>query len=493
MQKLLLIVTLVLFGILTSTNVLAQVANQPPNLQVCGTNDTAIFDLTLTEPYIIGGQDPTFLVVTFYESQADANNALNVIAFPESYINSINPQIIYARLEDSSNGNFDTTSFEIYAIPAPTIFEPTPLEYCDPDNDGFGEFALTDADLEVTGGIPQGNLVVTYHYLESDAVSGVLPLASPYLNDVPFQQTVFVRLLDQSTGCFSITTLSLIVHLSPETISVSDLTVVDEDGDGFTTFDLTSKIPEILNGQTDIDVTFYESQADAESNVFMIANTSAYLNTSNPQTIFYRMEDLINSCYAINSFNLVAVDALIDEEPDDIFIDEGDNDGFAVFDLTVNEAQMLGDQNPAIAFFTYHTTFEDSDNGVNSIATPTAYLNNTNPQTIYVRLTNNNTGFYVLTSFEIETDGVLGVEENILSNLILYPNPASGIVMLQSSNLTEITELTIYNLLGQVLVSEYKTPENGTISVDVSGLSTGVYFIKIASEDVSVIKKIVKQ
>jgi len=384
------------------------------------------------------------------------------------------------------------TSFEIYAIPVPTISQPSPLSYCDPDNDGFGEFDLTSADLEVTGGIPPGVLVVTYHYTETDAVNDINPLASPFLNNVPFQQTVFVRLSDQSTGCFSITTLDLIVHLSPETILVSDLTVVDDDGDGFTSYDLTSKIPEILNGQTNIDITFYESQADAESNVFMIINASAYLNTTNPQTIFYRMEDVTTSCYAINSFNLVAVGALIYEEPDDIFVDEGDDDGLAIFDLTINEAQMLGDQNPAIALFTYHTSFEDSDNGVNAISTPTAYQNILNPQTIYVRLTNNNTGFYVLTSFVIETDEILGIEDTFISNFKMYPNPSEAIINLKSNRFSETIGISVYNLQGQLVITEENTPSNETIQVDIYNLTKGIYFVKIVSGENTVIKRLIK-
>ncbi|MFK5982566.1 MAG: T9SS type A sorting domain-containing protein [Flavobacteriaceae bacterium] len=467
------------------------IAFPPPNLQMSGTNDIAVFDLTITESYIIGGQDPTFLVVTFYVSQADADNALNAIAFPESYINTINPQVIFARIEDSSNGNFDTNFFEIFVIPAPTIFQPSPLKYCDPDNDGFGEFTLTDADLEVTGGIPQGNLVVTHHYLEADAVNGVLPLPITYLNDQPFQQTVFVRLFDQSTGCFSTTTLELIVQPTPEINTVDDIILIDEDGNGIEIFDLTVRESQILNGQA-ATITYHETEADAETNINAIVNPTSYVNISNPQTIYYRLEN-VDFCYSVGNFTLILVDALIEEEPDGIFIDEGDNDGSAIFDLTVNEAQMLGDQNPAIALFTYHTSFEDSENGINSIATPTAYLNNTNPQTIYVRLTNNNTGFYVLTSFVIETDGVLGIEENILSNLKLYSNPISGIITLQSSNLIESTDLTIYNIQGQIIIAENKIPSNEIIQVDISNLTTGIYFIKIVSGENSVIKRVIKK
>jgi len=153
---------------------------------------------------------------------------------------------------------------------------------------------------------------------------------------------------------------------------------------------------------------------------------------------------------------------------------------------------MLGDQDPLIVLFSYYITVEDSENGTNSITSPTAYQNIANPQAIFVRLTNSNTGSYLLADFEIETDGVLGVEDNFFKSFKLYPNPSTGTLNIQSSNLNEAVELAIYNLQGQELVSEHKTPENGTISVDVSGLSTGVYFIKITSGEITVVKKVVK-
>ncbi len=227
MKKHLLITAFVITGLLsTTTNLVAQVtANQPPDIDVCDDDNDgfAEFDLTIQEAAIIGAQDPTNLVVTFYETQVDATIATNPIANPETYFNIVNPQTIFARLEDFTNGDYSVTFFDLFVIIPPIIFEPNALQYCDPDNDGFGEFILTDADLQVTGGIPLGNLVVSYHVLLEDAQNGVLQLQSPYLNDVPFLQTVYVRLFDQSTGCFSLTTLDLVVLDSPEIVQFGDV------------------------------------------------------------------------------------------------------------------------------------------------------------------------------------------------------------------------------------------------------------------------------
>ncbi len=490
MKKNLLFLALIISGLLSTTSVVAQVIANPPIDQViCEVtfDGFAEFDLTLTEPEIIGGQDPTNLVVTYYESQQDVENAINPIVVPESYINVTNPQTIYARIEDSTNGDFDITNFdirvenylayvavsgfwqcddevvdgitefdlnsqnatitggnpyltvtyywtesnantsdnplsipytnisnpetiyvrvdgntggcygifemELMVITPPNIFQPDPLEYCDYDNDGYGEFNLTDADLQVTGGIP-GTLMITYHYTLTDAQNGEMPLSSPYTNDVPYLQTVYVRLLDQSTGCYSTIELELIVNLGPDVVEVTDLVVLDGNNDGFEVFDLTSKIPEILNGQTNVELTFYETLQNAYESTEVIENPSAYTNISNPQTIYVRM-DGGKFCFSITDFNLVA-------------------------------------------------------------------------------------------------DPNFGVVEDFYTHLKLYPNPTSEIINIQFDQLTETVAVNLYNLQGQVVLLDHNIPSNGTISIDLSSMNTGVYFIKIASEEGTMVKKIVK-
>jgi len=74
-----------------------------------------------------------------------------------------------------------------------------------------------------------------------------------------------------------------------------------------------------------------------------------------------------------------------------------DNDGFATFEL---ETLVLG---PVIctAYFSpsFHETLADAENNVNAIAQPNAYVNATNPQTIYLRISALNGPFEV---YEIE-------------------------------------------------------------------------------------------
>ncbi|MFK5982565.1 MAG: choice-of-anchor L domain-containing protein [Flavobacteriaceae bacterium] len=99
--------------------------------------------------------------------------------------------------------------------------------------------------------------------------------------------------------------------------------------------------------------------------------------------------------------------------------------------------------------------------------------------------------FLKASSFNFRAE--LGIDNEDLSNMNIYPNPSTGIINLKSNSFSETTAISIYNLQGQQVISEDKTPVNETIQVDVSNLTTGIYFIKITSEENSVVKRIIKK
>lgn len=80
-------------------------------------------------------------------------------------------------------------------------------------------------------------------------------------------------------------------------------------------------------------------------------------------------------------------------EDQTLIICDVDNDGFEVIEL---ETLVLG---PVIctAFFTpsFHETLVDAENGTNTISQPNAYVNTSNPQTIYLRIEALNGSFQV--------------------------------------------------------------------------------------------------
>ena len=69
------------------------------------------------------------------------------------------------------------------------------------------------------------------------------------------------------------------------------------------------------------------------------------------------------------------------------------------------------------------------------------------------------------------------------------PNPADGDVSIVST--IEITTLQIVNMLGQNVLSI--TPNSKEFTIDVSGLSSGAYFINAITNGVTTTKKLIRK
>lgn len=86
-----------------------------------------------------------------------------------------------------------------------------------------------------------------------------------------------------------------------------------------------------------------------------------------------------------------------------------------------------------------------------------------------------------------ENKGPLGIEENTTNLFSLYPNPTNGLLNIKSN--TSISEVSIYNNLGQLLIASEEKNQ-----VDVSVFSEGIYFVKIKDENGRIeTKKVMKE
>ncbi len=74
---------------------------------------------------------------------------------------------------------------------------------------------------------------------------------------------------------------------------------------------------------------------------------------------------------------------------------------------------------------------------------------------------------------------LLGNEEFNLADLNFYPNPVKDILNINYRN--NINNITVYNILGQELLS--KPANSNNTNIDLSNLSNGTYLVKIVSEN----------
>ena len=108
-------------------------------------------------------------------------------------------------------------------------------------------------------------------------------------------------------------------------------------------------------------------------------------------------------------------------------------------------------------------------------------------QTLYVRAWeygNNAFGEFQISAYNANVVGVEDINEN--ANIFLYPNPASS--ELHISGLQEVTNVSIFNMLGQKVLST-KTQN----MINVSDLSTGMYVVTIDNNGVKKTMRFIKE
>lgn len=382
---------------------------EPTALEACddaSADGFALFNLTSKEEELLNGADPTLYDISYYETEDNAHEADNPITNPTGYTNTVAfMHEVWVRVEDpnTAEGCYKVVRLELIVNPLPVLVQPMPLELCDVNNPGDEQeaFTLEDANAEILNG--QTGISLTYYETEDDADNAENPISSPYVNTMN-AQTIYVRAENDVTGCYSTITVTLRVNPIPSPEADPDpIEVCDDDNDGFVEFDLEIRTVEITNGESDVVITYHETQEEAIQGDNAI--TGLYTNiVANNQLIYVRAENTITGCFSLtqNTLELIVVPAPeVPSNLEPLEVCDTDNDGFAPFDLTERNEDILGNQDPTEVVLTYHVTADNAETGDNPIINVGNYTNTMNPQTIYVRLYNPTTGCQDTGAFEI--------------------------------------------------------------------------------------------
>ena len=285
--------------------------------------------------------------------------------------------------------------------------------------------------------------------------------------------------------------------------------VCDQGNGGNEAFDFSLIEGDVSGNQSDVTVTFHETFIDANSN--LNALVSPYVNITNPQEVYARVENT-EGLYATSDVILEVITCI-----------DNDNDGVSTMDEDLNGDGYPGNDDTDNDGIPNYLDPDDDNDTVETLTETTGIGAGFGQQYIFIDtdengienyLDNDDDGDGVLTVFEdynnngtpldddtnnndipdfLDPDVIeLSVSESILESLKLYPNPTTGIINIQSNHLTETVAVKLYNLQGQIVLFDQKIPVNGRISVDLSAMNTGVYFIKISSEEFAIVKKVVK-
>ncbi len=365
-----------------------QIADQ--NITVCDgpeADGIEVFDLDAFTTSLGLGTDFT---VTYYTNQSDANQAINPVSSP--YTSTGETLII--RIEDSAanaNGYLGCRKLADLVLvvnPKPAIGEPNDLEECAAAD--TATFTLTDNDLAVLNGLNASDFTVSYHTSILDADGNTNALTSPYTN-ISNPETIYVRLEENATGCYNTEDFQLIVLPNP-TVTVQNIEACD-DNDGV--LDDTANFDLDAQTSSDVTVTYHETQAEAD------AGTGALTSpiSSSGQTVYVRVQSNTTVCYVTANFDLIVLDepTVISQDIEECDGDDGNIDSSADFDLSAHNAIVLGTQSATDFTVTYHLDQAQADAGTGALPSPYSSAG----QTLVVRVTNNVTGCYNTTSFDI--------------------------------------------------------------------------------------------
>ena len=330
------------------------------------------------------------------------------------------------------------------------------LEKCDDElttsPDGFIDFNLTENTIPIIGN--QTNITVTYHRSISDAIIGFNPIPNPstYRN-ISNPQTIHARITNNISGCYELTEFQLSVNLGPNFAIPTDFVLCDnlDDGNnqnGKTTFDLSTKNNEILNGQnsTDFNITYHSSLIHAENGTDPLPILH-YNDTAFNEVVFVRIEDVLNSnCKSITTLNLIINTppqsfnyTLIQCDEDGLF------DGLTTYNL--NEANGFVTDIITGKTVKYYTdvarTIEIEDDS-------SAFNNTLQLQTIYLEIIDNATN--CISNSEI----ILDVATTDANNAILTACDDDGIIDgLHTFNLNDANNQILNGFANNLTIAYY--------------------------------------
>jgi gliding motility-associated-like protein len=461
------------------------VVTEPSNIIICDDDQDGqwIVNLESQIPEIVS--DVTDLEITFYTSFPDAEDGVNAIDTPNSYNTSTKE--VFVRVENLVTTCYSIVDFEVIVNTLPNFIPISTYQACESDGDGFNEFIFNVKDLEILNG--QTGKDVLYFETAQDAIdrTNIIDKNVPYQN-LTNPQTIYVRVENNTDiECFGTSSLEIevtqfVLYNTPTDITICD----DSSNDGFESLDLNQKIAEISAGISEnLDISFHLSFQDADLNLNELPLD--YTNQFNPQQLYARIENDI-LCPAVTGFtvNIIQVPE-INPAPDLTSCDE-DYDGLTAFDLTEVETEVLDVRVDNINI-SYHETFENAENNTATIVNPQNYTNTSNPQTVYIKVTNTLSNCFNIQSINLSVSLPPQIIEFETYEICINPNSSFDLneietVIFEDTTDTSDVSISYYETFNNaqnrsnVLNSDYTySTLSDTIFARVEFSTTGCFYI----------------
>lgn len=222
-------------------------------------------------------------------------------------------------------------------------------------------------------------------------------------------QLIYVRIQDETTGCYTITNIELHANIIQNVYSnEAFLECDDPSNDGIADFDLAAIEIELEDGYDEFDTTFYETEEDRENDVNALNENTPYTVSNGGTTIYAKI--VSDDCTELIDIVLQVAPAIILTPQVAEYCDDCANDGYTT--LFMPTFDTIASQGVTPANVKYYLTEQDAIDNVNILSD--YVYNSTNPQLFYIRVTNTQTECYGISTLEVS---IVDAPE------IMYPDP----------------------------------------------------------------------
>lgn len=418
--------------------------------------------------------------ITFFKTLSDAENDTNKIVTATAYKNTTpSTDIIFARVTNSNNCyRISQLNLIISVSQIPAYFSRT-FSNCDDEidgtnQDGISSFNFNSADNDIKALFPAGQPIeVKYYRNQNDALSENNPITdiTNYRNiGYPNTQNIYVRIDNTlNNDCLGLRHyITLNTEPVPVTKPIREIHCSTIQNDSFT-FDTSNTESKLLNGLTNVTVTYYDQ------NNILLSSPLPNPFTTKTQTVKAILKNNSGLGCSFTSQIEFIVDVIpkINPIPDNLTTvcdDETDatlQDGLYGFDTSTFQSTLIGNQTGVTV------NYYDENNDPLPSPLPNPFISKTRTITAEVINTTNNAcnaqtsiAFIVNTLPKIETTG----KELVCSNL---PNFTKKI----DAGLLDISQSANYNY--KWFFNDTEIQNSNTYAIDVN--KEGIYKAQVSN------------
>lgn len=400
-------------------------------------------------------QNMTFIL---YENQADALAGINDIT--EITIN--NTTTAWVSISSDSANCSDIFEIIFALIPSPELNNIS-IQICNNNtknnNHEISEnINLNDYRNQILGFPYSSEFSFSYYLSEMNAQNGTSAISDSY-NITSFPQTIFVRVVNSLTGCFSVASLT-IDELPAFEVTPTEIKFCSE-GELNGIVNLNDYASQMVDDVSNYTFSFHDNKNNAISDIPVSEDITSFYVTPTTE-IWIKIIDNINGCFVLSK---LSVSIYPSPKMNPVFIDQCDDNLDDEFNYDLNQYKnqwITGEPNVESLFdFQYFTNLSDAESGNNPINADLTFsysemVPSTSPNslefTIYVRATNSDeTACASISTITFKTNKKTPLLQNefTLYTCELNPNQGLGVFDLTESNLELSTtaNFTYYSTL----------------------------------------------